>query len=251
VVLNLLINAADATPEGSRERYEVRVATSTDAKGRAVIEVSDDGPGIAPHIARRIFDPFFTTKAVGSGMGLGLAICHRIVTQLGGELSFESARGGPTTFRVVLPAADLPAAAETARTATTDPRRARARVLIVDDEPTLLRTVRWLLAGAHDVSVASSGREALDLLREDSRFDVVLADLMMDGVTGMDLYDAVRDVHPGLEKRMVFMTGGPSTRRSHEFLARVSNPRIEKPFSAAELEAAISLSTQAAPNHPI
>jgi PAS domain S-box-containing protein len=104
VFLNLLANAADAIPEGAPDAHVVRATTRTDAKGRAVVEITDSGGGIAPEIAHKVFDPFFTTKPIGEGTGLGLAICHRIVAELGGEITFESAPGA-TTFRVTLPAA--------------------------------------------------------------------------------------------------------------------------------------------------
>jgi two-component system cell cycle sensor histidine kinase/response regulator CckA len=105
VVLNLLVNAAQAIPEGKPAAHHIRVATSTDTEGRVVIEVSDTGTGIAPEIRGRIFDPFFTTKPVGVGTGLGLSICHGIVTSMGGHIDVESESGAGATFKVVLPAA--------------------------------------------------------------------------------------------------------------------------------------------------
>jgi two-component system cell cycle sensor histidine kinase/response regulator CckA len=102
VFLNLLSNASDAIPEGSPTDQVIRATTSTDSKGRAVVEIFDSGCGVAPDIAPHVFDAFFTTKPLGIGTGLGLAICHRIVVELGGEISFESAPGA-TTFRVALP----------------------------------------------------------------------------------------------------------------------------------------------------
>jgi PAS domain S-box-containing protein len=103
VFLNLLSNAADAIPDGAPADHTIHVATRTDVLGRAVVEITDSGSGIPPEIAKRIFDPFFTTKA-GVGTGLGLAMCHRIVTELGGEIAFESVAGS-TTFRLLLPTA--------------------------------------------------------------------------------------------------------------------------------------------------
>ena len=107
VFLNLLSNASDAIPEGSPSSQVIRATTSTDAKGRALVEIFDSGCGVAPDIAARVFDAFFTTKPLGVGTGLGLAICHRIVAELGGEISFESAPGA-TTFRVALPPPPVP-----------------------------------------------------------------------------------------------------------------------------------------------
>ena len=107
VFLNLLSNAADAIPPGAAARHVIRAKTGTDERGRAFVEIHDTGGGIPPEIAPRVFDAFFTTKPVGVGTGLGLAVCHRIVTELGGEITFESAPGD-TRFRVALPAATPP-----------------------------------------------------------------------------------------------------------------------------------------------
>lgn len=107
VLLNLLLNAADAIPEGDPAAHEITVSTfstfATDGSTRAVLEVRDTGQGIAPELRERIFDPFFTAKPVGSGRGLGLAICHHIVSALGGNITVESTPGRGSVFRVSLP----------------------------------------------------------------------------------------------------------------------------------------------------
>jgi len=104
VVVNLLLNAAQAIAPGEPDRNTIRIATSTTPEGNALLEVSDTGQGIAPEAIERIFDPFFTTKEVGAGTGLGLAISHRIVAGLGGDIEVDSERGRGTRFRVLLPA---------------------------------------------------------------------------------------------------------------------------------------------------
>ncbi|AUX40217.1 histidine kinase [Sorangium cellulosum] len=104
VILNLLVNAAQALPEGKEAENEIRIATALEAPGRVRIEVHDTGPGIAPELRSRIFDPFFTTKPIGEGTGLGLAICHGIVTSFRGEIRVESEVGKGACFRVLLPA---------------------------------------------------------------------------------------------------------------------------------------------------
>jgi PAS domain S-box-containing protein len=103
VFLNLLVNAAQAIPEGQPERNEVRVSTRMVGADRVVVEVADTGCGMPPEVLRRAFDPFFTTKPIGIGTGLGLSICHRIITALGGELEAESRVGEGSVFRVCLP----------------------------------------------------------------------------------------------------------------------------------------------------
>ena len=105
VFLNIIVNAAQAIPEGHADKNEIRIVTKQNDDGRVVIEVRDTGPGMSEAIIARIFDPFFTTKAIGEGTGLGLAICHRIVTTLGGELAVEVWSGRGPSFRIILPVA--------------------------------------------------------------------------------------------------------------------------------------------------
>jgi len=105
VFMNLLVNASHAIPEGAADSNRITVRTRTDEQGRAVVEVEDTGRGMAPEVKAHAFDPFFTTRAVGAGSGLGLSICHGIVTGLGGEIAIESTEGRGCLIRVVLPPA--------------------------------------------------------------------------------------------------------------------------------------------------
>ena len=201
------------------------------------IEIRDTGRGVDPAIRHRIFDPFFTTKPVGQGTGLGLSICHGIVTALGGDIELDSTPGEGTTVTVRL----LAAGTEGARRPSepdVELSSGRPRVLIVDDEKVVARALARALAEEGDVSVASSGLEALELCDERS-FDHVLCDLMMPEMTGMDLYDRLSEERPGLAQRMVFMTGGAFTPRAREFLERVDNPRMDKPVPLPELRGMI------------
>ncbi len=239
VALNLLINAAQAMPETRAAENEIRISVRPDTDERAVLEVSDNGQGIPSEILPRIFDPFFTTKAPGVGTGLGLSICHGIVTSLGGQITVHSEPGEGTTFRVVLPT--IPDDAETLDSETPESTRPspggpRARVLVVDDEVQIANTLRELLALEHDVVATTSGREALGLVRLGRTFDVIFCDLMMPSMSGIELFQRLREERPGLERRIVFMTGGAFTTRAAEFLASVDNRRIEKPFSLGLVE---------------
>ena len=109
------------------------------------------------------------------------------------------------------------------------------RVLVVDDEPPIANTLRELLAPEHEVIAATTAREAFEAMAR-SDFDVVFCDLIMPGAGGIDLYEQLRREHPGLERRIVFMTGGAFTERTAEFLASVENRRVEKPFSLGLVE---------------
>jgi len=237
VVINLLLNAAQAMPETRAQHNEIRVSVRADSEERAVLEVFDNGEGIALDVLPRIFDPFFTTKPVGVGTGLGLSICHGIVTSLGGHIGAYSEAGEGTTFRVVLPTTDIMVGEEPQTTSDAPSSRnsKSARVLVVDDEPPIANTLRELLAPEHEVIAATTAREAFEAI-ERSDFDVVFCDLIMPGAGGIDLYERLRSVHPGLERRLVFMTGGAFTERTAEFLASVENRRVEKPFSLGLVE---------------
>jgi PAS domain S-box-containing protein len=235
VFINLLVNAAHSMPVRSADTNELRVVTSTDAEGRAVVEVRDTGSGIPPALLGRIFDPFFTTKPIGVGTGLGLAISHSIVTGMGGEIAVESEVNRGTTFRVILPPAPalgVPSIPPSTRSKTTEVRR--AAVLAIDDEASVGLVIRRVLR-QHDVTAVTSAQEALDLLGCGQEFDVILSDLMMPGMSGMELYRKVVDTHPKMAPRVVFLTGGAFTAEAREFLDRVGNKCLEKPFAAERL----------------
>ena len=238
VFLNLLVNAAQALPDGRSEQNEIRVSTRLDGD-RVIVEVTDTGAGIPPAIIGRIFDAFFTTKDVGSGTGLGLAISHRIVTDMGGDLSVQSELGKGTTFRVTLPIGSAPAAETTVPEAPAESTHLRGRILLVDDEPFILRIITLVLGKEHDVVATQSGTEALALFAAGERFDLILCDLMMPQMTGEELYRELSRVSPEQAKRMIFLTGGAFTPSAQRFLADSAIEYIEKPFDSSNLRAIV------------
>jgi PAS domain S-box-containing protein len=241
VFLNLLLNATQAFPEGSEEAdNSIRVSLRSEGD-QVVAEVADNGPGIPGELLGRIFDPFFTTKPVGVGTGLGLPICRGIVQTHGGEITVDSKPGAGAVFTLTFPASKLspimPRKSDRAPQDGADTRE-RGRVLVVDDESVVAHTLKVLLQGEHDLVVAQSGAEALELLQQEgatASYDVILCDLMMPGMTGMELFEVLRREYPALAKRVVFMTGGVSMLRVSEFLESVPNAKFEKPFDIAEL----------------
>ena len=242
VFLNLLLNAADAIPEGHSEENLIRVVTR-EAEQHVVVEISDTGEGISKERLARIFDPFFTTKPIGSGTGLGLFICQGIVASFGGAIEVESQLGGGSTFRVCLPRAVSQAQAEANQAAAMREATgrlgltrsaARPQVLIVDDNLLLGRALARELEEECHVRVVASGREALEVLREET-FALVLCDLHMPDLTGMDVYETLQKLQPGAEKRLVFMTGGVFSERAQAFVQSVPNPVIEKPVNLGRL----------------
>jgi CheY-like chemotaxis protein len=248
VFLNLLLNAAHAIPEGDAREHEIRVVIREGNTGEVVVEVRDTGMGMTPEVQARIFDPFFTTKAVGEGTGLGLSICHGIIDSMGGRIGVESLPGRGSTFRVHLGVAGTSVetrAEPAAVTATT-----RARILVVDDEPYVTRALQRSLTPEHEVSTVNGARAALKLLEQGSRFDLILCDVMMPGMTGMDLYAELSRSAPDQAQRIVFMTGGAFTPRALSFLQEVSNPKLSKPLDLRQLRNLLARATQAASEQP-
>jgi PAS domain S-box-containing protein len=242
VVLNLLVNAAQAIPEGDSGRNQITVETRVGPGGHVVAEVRDTGVGIPPELRGRIFDPFFTTKAVGGGTGLGLTICHGIVSALGGSIEVESEVGRGSTFRVSLPATtvvDRPAEKEVTLQA---PRR--ARILVVDDEPMMCRALARMLGSEHEMLSTTDPREAVRRIESGERFDLVLSDVAMGGMTGIELYGRLAKVAPELADRMLFMTGGALTAAAALFLDSRSDQVLEKPLTADLVRSAVARALQ-------
>ena len=235
VFLNLLINAAQATT-GAIQDNEIEVR-SREEDGDVVVSVRDTGVGILPEDLDRLFTPFFTTKEPGVGSGLGLAICQDLVRRCGGTIEVQSEPGQGAMFTVRFPALDRSTASDRPqRTSTGSLVRAgpRGRVLVVDDEPYILSSVRRLLR-RHEVVTATGGLEAQDLLAEDSQFDVIFCDVMMPEGNGADLLRWLQQQDPKLAARLVFITGGACAPWVEEFLDQVEAPVLHKPLDTAEL----------------
>jgi CheY-like chemotaxis protein len=240
VFLNLLVNAAQAIPEGHAAENEIRIVTRMIGP-QVAIEVHDTGAGMPAAVLQKLFTPFFTTKPVGVGTGIGLSICHRIISGLGGEIQVESQVGKGTLFRVLLPAAPpttRPAVSEVSPTPSASPRR--GKILVVDDEQMILKAIRLTLAREHDVTGVVSGAIALEKIAGGERFDVILCDLMMPQMNGMELHARLLTLAPDQAQRIVFMSGGPFTTGAAAFLDDASKVVLEKPFDAARLRGVVN-----------
>ncbi|HEU4578423.1 MAG TPA: response regulator [Polyangiaceae bacterium] len=240
VFLNLIVNAAQAIREGDADHNQIRVSTRQDRDGNIVTEIRDSGTGIPAENLTRIFDAFFTTKPVGVGTGLGLSICHRIVSGLGGSLEVESEVGKGSVFRVVLPPARSNVRPLERQSLPTPAKTRRGRVLVVDDEPMIATAIGRTLAFDHEVVVSGDAADALEKILSGERFDVVLCDLMMPQMTGMDLHAALAENAPDQAERMVFLSGGAFTAAARAFLDEVPNERLEKPFDTHQLSAIVN-----------
>ncbi|HEX8793455.1 MAG TPA: ATP-binding protein [Polyangiaceae bacterium] len=233
VFINLLVNAAQAIPEGGTpSRHVVRVSTSTDGGGNAVVEIEDSGIGIPPDVLPRIFDPFFTSKAAGTATGLGLSISHGTVTRLGGAIDVTSTVGAGTSFRVILPPSKRWRTSSTGRWRAVTEVPERRRVLVVDDDQQVGEAIARVLRNEADVELVTEGRAALDRLAAGERWDVVLCDLMMPDCSGVDVYAGTVERAPDAVSSLVFMTAGAFTPRTRAFLENVSRPCLEKPLDA-------------------
>ena len=238
VFLNLLVNAAQAIPEGAVGNHTVTVAVREDGNGWVIVEVSDTGSGIAAENLPRIFEPFFTTKPVGVGTGLGLSVCHGIVTGLGGTIEVESQLGKGTTFRIRLRSAgqfnDGAPKSNAPQRRTLTPRR----VLVIDDDPEVRLALARIIGEPHRVELADTARDAQQrLLVKKEDYDIIFCDLMMPDLTGMDLHESISQQRPEILSRMVFMTAGAFTPRAASLMDRVALRRIDKPFDPAKVRA--------------
>jgi len=236
VFVNLLINAAQALPEGHARENRVELATMKQADGSVLAIVRDTGCGIPAPVRDRIFDPFFTTKPVGVGTGLGLAIVHNLVRAMGGHIELDSVEDVGTTITIRLPSAGP--GARTRADSGAAPVGGRRRVLVIDDEPTVVSTVERMLSDSHSVTGMESARVALEQFGRGESFDLILCDLRMPDMSGVELALRLEERHPLLRRRLVFMSGdiGDAGMSGAAPVAPSSMaPLLEKPFSRRAL----------------
>lgn len=245
VILNLVVNAEQALLE-DRGRGHISIRTghssvgSRRPAGSIFLEVSDDGPGIAPAIASRVFDPFFTTKAAGLGTGLGLSIVYGIVHQHGGEVTFENQRTGGAKFTIELPVVSASEKFEshgpgTSAQADSSPRR----FLVVEDEPTVAQLIADVLREeGHHVEAVLDSQEGLTRLSR-AEYDLVICDLRMPRLDGPAFYDALVRSGSPVRDKVVFITGDTLSARSLKFLEEKKLPYLAKPFLVEELKLAV------------
>ncbi|MCS5638675.1 MAG: hybrid sensor histidine kinase/response regulator [Myxococcota bacterium] len=239
VVINLLTNAAHAIDPGSAEKNMIRVSVREE-NGRIELEVADTGSGIDPELTDRVFEPFFTTKAVGFGMGMGLSITRNVLQSMGGTIEIRYSSPEGTAFIVTLrPAEEASEASEVDQASAQRARRSESslKILIIDDEEQVLRYLSASLSH-HDVSTQTRGRKAIDEIVQGD-FDIIVCDLMMPEMTGMEIHAELKDRCPAAADRMLFMTGGVFVEEAKDFLVDVPGRWIEKPVRHGDLESRI------------
>jgi len=234
LILNLLINAEQAlvTVDGPRT---IVVRTRAD-EGEARLEIADSGPGVPAEIRGKIFDPFFTTKPEGVGTGLGLSICYGIAREHGGRLWVESEPGQGALFGVTLPRDPREESRPQAKPPHVAPAAGELVVLVLDDEIALRNALLRFLErrGIHGVGV-SDGAEALRVLQQ-RRFDVIISDVRMPGMSGREFLERLQRDRPELVARVVFSTGDTFAPDTAALLKESGLPTVTKPFDFAMLE---------------
>jgi CheY-like chemotaxis protein len=196
------------------------------------IEVADNGPGVPEALRPQIFDPFFTTKPIGSGTGLGLSVCHGIVSSHGGTITVAERPGGGALFSVTLPACSpVPEAL-----AVREPERSGGgwSILLVDDEPEVVMMLKEILAkDGYEVVTSGDGVEALQLLGE-RHFDAILCDIRMPRLDGPGLLQALQERSPELARKLLLMTGDV-LRAAAALPPEVGARLLEKPLDPTEV----------------
>jgi len=206
------------------------------------IIIQDNGPGIPPEFITRIFDPFFTTKRAGEGTGLGLSVCHGIITEHEGHIWVESKQQKGTTFFIELPIVNpAPAQQPDAMTEESDQANTQSarRILVVDDEESILIVVsRVLRRQGYYVDGVISGEAALDNMAKAS-YDLILSDLRMPGMSGAKFFQRAKVIYPDIGSKVIFTTGDIVHNDMQDFLDQIGAPCLTKPFEVVELLTAV------------
>ncbi len=236
VLLNLVINAAQAIAKGAPDSNEIAVHIRYEAEA-VVVEVRDTGCGISPQHRERLFTPFFTTKPAGQGTGLGLSISRRIVRSFGGDIAVDSVLGEGTTVRVTIPSVRESTAQEPAPLAA---RVRGVRLLFVGDDPHVGSAIHRALSREHEVVVVDTFQEGLNRVAADPSFDVVLCDLDTVTATGPNPLDAMERSLPGRSTRIVLIKGGERGQAAWQSVASRNIPILEKPLDMDQVRALVA-----------
>jgi CheY-like chemotaxis protein len=237
VFLNLLINAE---MEMELAHGKGKLVIRTEQLDNTIrISFKDDGPGIAEENLEKIFDPFFSTREIGKGTGLGLSICHGIVTEHGGRIWAESKLGKGATFIVELPVVTEEKRPRRTKVARKLERATKGKILVVDDEPVVRRLLSQILTEeGHEVEATDDGEDALSRIKS-NRYNLILLDMKLPGMSGSELYGRVKEIAESLAQRVVFITGDVMGADTEAFLARTEVPYIHKPFDVKQLSTEI------------
>jgi CheY-like chemotaxis protein len=234
VFLNLIVNAET---EMKLAHGKGKLTITTEKSDNTIkICCKDNGPGIAEKNLERVFDPFFTTRKVGQGTGLGLSLCHGIVAEHNGKIYAESKPGKGATFIMELPVVTEAEQPKPSEPVVEEPEKvAKARILVVDDEQVIRDFVKRVLAGeGYEVETVNNAGDALKKI-EGKRYNLVLIDIKMPGMDGVELYKRIQKIAKSLARRAVFITGDIIGADTEKFLSETKAAHIDKPFDAEQL----------------
>jgi CheY-like chemotaxis protein len=240
VFLNIILNAETemilAHNGGNLTIRTERIGNTIRASFR------DDGPGIPKENLDRIFDPFFTTREVGKGAGLGLSVCHGIVTQHGGKIYARSRLGKGATFFVELPVVTKEEQLKMAEPAAEVSKTLfRARILVVDDDTIVQQFLNEILTEeGHEVESVGNGDDALERLGNEE-YDVILLDIKLPGMSGIEVYKQLQNSSKPLARKVIFITGDVMKKDTMSFLARAKPAYITKPFDVEQIKNDVNL----------
>lgn len=234
VLLNLIVNA-EIEMKLANGKGKLKITTER-IDDTIKICVIDNGPGIEPEIMDRIFDPFFTTREVNQGTGLGLSLCYGMVTEHNGKIYAESEPGKGATFIVELPiVVQEQQKEEIEKIREQSPQKFKARILVVDDEPVIRGlAARVLTSEGYEVDVVDNATEALSTIRN-HRYSLILLDIKMPGMDGIEMYKRIRNIAGSLTRRIVFITGDIMGVDTEKFLKQAEVTYISKPFTGKQL----------------
>ncbi|MGE4232975.1 MAG: ATP-binding protein [Bacteriovoracia bacterium] len=240
VFVNLIVNAAQAMPERDINKNYIQVRTHTN-KEAIIVSVKDTGVGMDEDTVKHIFDPFFTTKPVGVGTGLGLSISHKIVTDLGGRMNVKSIVGEGTVFEVIFPESVIAQKADSK--SPSNGKKSKVfrtqkdfRIMVIDDEELIVKSVHRYLSKWFTVEGLTNSKEALEILRANNHYDLIICDLMMPKLTGMDVYTALKSNSSPYTKKFIFISGGVFTEKAENFLKTEKPLVLSKPFTTTALQ---------------
>jgi CheY-like chemotaxis protein len=239
VFLNLIVNAEQ---EMEKAHGGGRLEVKTELVGDSIrVLFKDSGPGIAKENLDKVFNPFFTTKEVGAGTGLGLSLSHGIMAEHGGRLYVESEEGEGATFVVELPVTTEGRQYELTEVVVEEKEeKRRGRILVGDDEEIVGNYLsRVLVEAGHQVEVETEAGKALERLEKES-FDLILSDIKMPGMGGIEFYQKVKQMRKSLAEKVIFMTGDVMGKDTHSFLEETGLPNITKPFNIKQLKGLVN-----------
>ena len=235
VIINFIVNAEHAL-EDIGKNAKVFISTRYDQKnGMVIAEISDNGPGVPKHLRTRIFEPFFTTKSIGKGTGVGLALCHRIITTHHGKLNVDDSKFGGASFSVGLPVA-VEIQKHNTDIASTGMKLTNLTALVVDDEKDVAEMICDMLniVGVKGTFVCSA-EEAIEILSTGQTYDLIFSDLKMPGLSGMEFLDTLYERWPAMTKKFAMITGDAMSNAVEDVRQNINVPLLEKPVAPHEL----------------